>query len=140
MFVDSVASITASGKEKPQLSTMATKKKAPSKAYAFLHSSLKRNPKASFADLAEKAKKQKIKLPPVLYGKVKLDLGLVKRKPKVKKPGRPKKAAGSLLLKRGPGRPRKTESLDSIAAQIQQLQNERDRAVAALEEIRRVLS
>jgi hypothetical protein len=140
MFVDSIASITSSGTKKPPPSIMATKKKAPSKAYAFLLTALRRDHNATFADLAAKAKKQKIKLPPVLYGKVKLDLGLVKPKPKAKKRGRPKKAGGSFLLKRGPGRPRKAESLDSIAAQIQQLQSERDRAVAALEEIRRVLN
>lgn len=131
---------------------MATKKKAPSKAYAFIQSSLKRNPKASFADIAEKAKKKKLKLAPVLYGKVKLDLGLAKRKKTAKKPGRPKKSATGTVRRgpgrprkdgspprRGPGRPRKTATLDSIAAQIHQLQAERDRAVEALDRIREVL-
>ena len=61
---------------------MATKKKAPSKAYAFIQTALKRNPKAAYADIAKGAKAKRIKLAPVLYGKVKLDLGLVKRKKK----------------------------------------------------------
>ena len=117
---------------------MATKKKT-SPAYAFLHSALKRNPKAEYADLVKRAKTKRVKLAPVLYGKVKLDLGLVKRKAKKRvatKAGRPRKVIG----KRSPGRPRKIASLDSIAAQIQELQKDRDRAVAALERIKSVLA
>jgi len=122
---------------------MATKKK-PSPAYAFALAALKRNPNASFADIAKRAKAKRIKLAAILYGKAKLDLGLVKRGQGIAKkragarrrPGRPRKVLG----RRGPGRPRKLATLDSIAAQIGDLQAERDRAVEALERIRRILA
>ncbi len=122
---------------------MATKKK-PSPAYAFALSGLKRNPNVSFADLAKRAKAKRIKLAAILYGKAKLDLGLVKRGQGIAKkkaaarrgPGRPRKVLG----RRGPGRPRKLATLDSIANQIQDLQAERDHAVDALDIIRQFLA
>jgi hypothetical protein len=52
--------------------------KAPSPALEFLVDSLKRNPKAVYADLKAKADEKKLKVFPVLFGRAKLLLGLVK--------------------------------------------------------------
>ncbi len=133
---------------------MAAKKK-PSPAYAFAHAALKRNPNISYADLATRAKAKRISIAAVLYGKAKLDLGLVKRGQGIAKkkagvrrgPGRPRKASArrgpgrppKAIASRGPGRPRKLATLDSIANQIRDLQTERDQAVDALNRIRQIL-
>ena len=122
---------------------MATKKK-PSPAYAFALAALKRNPNASFADIAKRAKAKRISVVAIVYGKAKLDLGLVQRGQGIAKrkkagarrgPGRPRKVIG----RRGPGRPRKLATLDSIANQIRDLQADRDHAVDALNRIRNIL-
>lgn len=145
---------------------MAAKKK-PSPAYAFAHAALTRNPNISFADLATRAKAKRINIAAVLYGKAKLDLGLVKRGQGIAKkkagvrrgPGRPRKTSArrgpgrppkvlarrgpgrppKAIASRGPGRPRKLATLDSIANQIRDLQTERDQAVDALNRIRQIL-
>jgi hypothetical protein len=52
--------------------------KAPSPALEFLVDSLKRNPKAVYADLKAKADEKKLKVFPVMFGRAKLLLGLVK--------------------------------------------------------------
>lgn len=110
----------------------------------------------SFADLDKRAKAKRIKVVAIVYGKAKLDLGLVKRGEGIAKkkkasarrgPGRPRKVLArrgpgrprKVLGRRGPGRPRKLATLDSIAGQIRNLQDERDRAVDALDRIRMIL-
>ncbi len=113
---------------------MVKKAKSKSPAYRFLHTALSKSPDASYADLAKRAKANKIKLAPVLYGKVKLDLGLVKRKAKT-----PLTYTRPDFGKRGRGRPRKVATMDGIAAQINQLQQDRDGAIAKLESIRAIL-
>jgi hypothetical protein len=52
--------------------------KPPSPALEFLVDSLKRNPKAVYADLKAKADEKKLKVFPVMFGRAKLLLGLVK--------------------------------------------------------------
>jgi hypothetical protein len=52
--------------------------KSPSPALEFLVDALKRNPKAVYADLKAKADEKKLKVFPVMYGRAKLLLGLVK--------------------------------------------------------------
>ena len=88
---------------------MAAKKK--SKAMDYIVSYLKKNPKVEYAAVKEGAAKKRLTIHPIMYGRAKLLLGLVKagqgktKKAKAAKrgPGRPRKTA-----KRGPGRPRKT--------------------------------
>lgn len=55
---------------------MAAKK--PSPAMDFLVSALKRNPKAAYADLKQKADAKKLKLYPIMYGRAQALLGIVK--------------------------------------------------------------
>lgn len=56
--------------------------KAPSPALEFLVDALKRNPKAAYADLKAKADEKKLTVYPVMFGRAKLLLGLVKAKPR----------------------------------------------------------
>ena len=56
--------------------------KAPSPALEFLTDALKRNPKAAYADLKAKAEEKKLTVYPVMFGRAKLLLGLVKAKPR----------------------------------------------------------
>jgi len=55
---------------------MAAKK--PSPTMDFLVSALKSNPKASYADLKQKADAKKLKLYPIMYGRAQALLGIVK--------------------------------------------------------------
>ena len=73
---------------------MAAKKKAPSKEYAFVHDFLKRNPKAEFATIRDAAKKKRMTIYPIVYGRAQAALGIVKSKPRgskkaARKVGRP---------------------------------------------------
>ena len=88
---------------------MATKKK-PS-PMDLIVAALKRNKNIAYADVKAAADKKKLVIHPIMYGRAKLLLGLVKPgKKKVAKkaakrgPGRPKGSKN----KRGPGRPKKT--------------------------------
>ena len=87
---------------------MAAKKN--STAMDYIVSRLKRNPKVEYASVKKGAAKKRLTVYPIMYGRAKLLLGLVKagqgksKKAKATKrgPGRPRKTT-----KRGPGRPRK---------------------------------
>jgi len=138
---------------------MATTKKPSSLDFARAY--LRKKPKASFAEIRDAAAEKKLVLYPVSYGRAQALEGLVKvakygTKKKAKAsgrgPGRPKgsknkaKASG-----RGPGRPKgsknkprlpartRIDSIDDLVGTIKNLQQERDRAVDALEKIRNLL-
>src|SRR5687768_18567095 len=52
--------------------------KSPSPAMEFLVDSLKKNPKAAYADLKAKADEKGLKLYPIMYGRAQLTLGIAK--------------------------------------------------------------
>ncbi|MEM7204626.1 MAG: hypothetical protein AAF628_30490 [Planctomycetota bacterium] len=80
---------------------MAAKKKAG--AMDFIIAQLKKNPKAEYASIKERADKQGLPVYPIMYGRAKALLGLVKVSPR----GKGKKATARKATGRGPGRPRK---------------------------------
>lgn len=91
---------------------------------------MKKKPSAVYADASEAAKAAGIDIYPIMWGRAQVMLGRIKQKPRgqgkasmarvakdsgaapVKRgPGRPRKTeAGPAPVKRGPGRPRKTEA------------------------------
>ena len=114
---------------------MAAKKKARKKAARktagakkvtpmdFIIARLKRNKNVAYADIKKAADKKRLVVYPVMYGRAKLLLGMVKpgKKKATKQvgkrgPGRPKGSknkrgpgrARKTAVRRGPGRPRKT--------------------------------
>ena len=117
-------------------------------ALEFARRYLRRSPKATFATIRDAAKKKRITLYPISYGRALALEGLVKSKPRKKAatkkrgPGRPKGSKNK--VKRGPGRPRKTDSglgsLDNLVATITNLQKDRDQALAMIDKIRRLVN
>ena len=103
---------------------------------------LRKKPKASFAEIRDAAKKKRLTLWPISYGRAQLLEGIVtvkKERPKEpsRGPGRPKGSKN----KRGPGRPRKVgsgglDSLEALVVTVKNLHRERDQAVRLLEKIR----
>jgi hypothetical protein len=79
--------------------------KPPSPAMEFLVDSLKKNPKAAYADIKAKADEKKLKLFPIMFGRAQLMLGIVKgakrgtgkfaKASAAKRDAAPKGAAGS---------------------------------------------
>ena len=125
---------------------MAAKKKP--NALDFTRSYLRKNPKAAFAEIRDAAEKKGLVLYPVSYGRAQALEGIVK----MSKYGTSKKAKASGGPKRGPGRPKGsknkarpaarsggTGSIDDLVSTIQNLKDERDRALDAIEKIRRLL-
>ena len=124
-------------------------------ALAFARTYLRRSPKASFAQIRDAAKKKKIKLWPISYGRALALEGLVKSKPKKakkkatgKKRGRP--LGSKNKVKRGPGRPKGSKnkskstvdlsSLGGLVASLRALEKERDDALKTLAKIRELVS
>ena len=128
---------------------MAAKKK--SSAFEFVVERLKRKPKATYQEIAQAAEKKKLKIYPILYGRAQALLGIVKSRPKGKGKaakkkaarGRPPTRAAAKRGRRGPGRPRKTdsalESLDSLIGGLKDVQRDRDTLRGALEKIRNII-
>lgn len=121
---------------------MATKKKPTSLDFARAY--LRKKPKASFAEIRDAAAKKNLVLYPVSYGRAQALEGLVKvakygtkkkAKPSGRGPGRPK---GSKNKRRSPARTR-IDSIDDLVGTIKNLQQERDRALDAIEKIRNLL-
>ena len=122
-------------------SSMAADKKPTSLDFARAY--LKKSPKAAFIEIRDAAKAKGLVLYPVSYGRAQALEGLVK----VAKYGTKKKAAN--LAGRGRGRPKGSKnkrrrgdgsaSGDGLVETIQNLQDERDRAVNAIEKIRALL-
>ena len=125
---------------------MATKKTKP--GYDFIVSTLKKNKKASYSEISASAKKKGLLVYPIMYGRAKAALGLVKSKPRgqgknamAKKGKSPVAAVG----KRGPGRPRKNaaasyDSLESIVAAVKGSEQAKARYRGALEKIQAILA
>ena len=121
-----------------------TKKKAKtakgsSKAgYDLVVKMLERDKNVDYATVKAAADKKGLSIYPIVYGRAKAALGLVK----VSKRGEAKarrEAAKRSGAKRGTGRPRKGTSSDGIQAiidQIKSTERERDRAIATLTKIR----
>ncbi len=96
-----------------------TKKKSSKKpnALEFCRAYLRKKPKAPFAEIRDAAKKKRIILYPISYGRAKALEGLIKTAPygskkragkKTKRgPGRPKGSKNK--VKRGPGRPKEIQ-------------------------------
>ena len=113
-------------------------KKKPTKAFAFIQARLKSNPEASFATIRDAAAKKRIKIAPILYGRVKALLGLVPMSKYGK--GKRKAAARSKApARRGPGRPRKTAVSAGILTEIQAMHREREEMRDVLTRIRELL-
>ena len=113
----------------------------------FLIESLKKNKKASYADIKAKADEKKLKLFPIMFGRAQALLGIVKSakrgQGKMAK-ARAAKAAGT-PVKRGPGRPRKNAGtgLDGIAGILDAVRNserERSQLRGALERIQSLVA
>ncbi|KAA3636073.1 MAG: hypothetical protein DWP92_10125 [Armatimonadetes bacterium] len=113
-----------------------TAKKQPNPAFDFLVKFMKRRPKAIYADAAAAAKRSRLKIYPVMWGRAQLLLGRVKAgkgklKAKMKAAARKTKATRKKVTKkrvgrpRGPGRPRKSASREGLSvpgASVEELQ------------------
>lgn len=96
-------------------------KKNTAAGYELLVSELKKNPEADYAGLKAKAENKGLVVYPVMYGRAKASLGLVKTSPRGQGKAARRKAAASSAgsarstapAKRGPGRPRKNEQRPS---------------------------
>lgn len=134
--------------------------------FAFLVKALEANKNAVYADVKAAAEKKGLTVFPVMFGRAKLKLGLVKRgqgKAKMaaaaraagngvrRGPGRPRKnplpAMASSIVRRGPGRPRKNPlpaagfgGLDSIVAAVRGSQQDLQRYRGALERIHAIVA
>jgi hypothetical protein len=143
---------------KPAIS-MAANKSNP--AMDFLLDSLRANRDAVYKDVAAEAGKKKLKVYPIMWGRAKTLLGIVKMAPRGKgKAARAKAAAAPAAAaptapKRGPGRPRKSTkparsakaaspsfdgTIESIVAAVKSSEQSRSRYRAALERIRSIVS
>ena len=119
---------------------MATDKKPTSLDFARAY--LRKRPKATFVEIRDAAKAEDLVLYPVSFGRAQALEGLVK----VAKYGTKKRSAK--VPGRGPGRPKGSKgkrrrgaaaglsSVDGLVETIQNLQDERDRAMDAIEKIR----
>lgn len=116
-------------------------------AMDFIIAQLKKNKKASYADIRDAATKKKLTIYPIMYGRAKALLGLVpvaargskKKKTAAKRgPGRPPKVLG-----RGPGRPRKNrgdgspiDTLTDLLSGLKQQERANTELRSTLEKIR----
>ena len=128
---------------------MAAKKTKP--GYDFLYEALKGDKNAVYADVAAAAAKKGLTVYPIMWGRAKAALGLVKSKPRGQGKAAKAKAAKAISQarpagKRGPGRPRKNApaaldgTIDSIVAAVKSGEMERSRYRAALEKIHAILA
>jgi hypothetical protein len=144
--------------------------KKPSAAMEFIVDSLKRNRGAAYKDIKANADKKRLKVYPIMFGRAQALLGIVKSAPRgqgkfakakaaaaagvvlpKRGPGRPRKnplpVFGFAPPKRGPGRPRKNplpmadlSSLDGIISAVKSSQQQRERMRSALQRIQSILA
>jgi len=123
--------------------------KKPSAAMEFIVDSLKRNRGAAYKDIKANAEKKRLKVFPIMFGRAQALLGIVKSAPRGQGKFAKAKAAaaGSMLPKRGPGRPRKNplpmadlSSLDGIISAVKTSQQQKERMRSALERIQSILA
>ena len=148
--------------KKKKVGKKASKAQKKPNALDFCRAYLRRSPKATYAQIRDAAKKKRLTLYPISYGRAQALEGIVKSKPygsskKAKKtaakrgPGRPKgsknkkrgpgRPKGS-KNKRGPGRPRKSSehlALTSLVDTLKNLQRERNDAIKVLHKIRELV-
>lgn len=125
---------------------MAAKKTNP--GFDFIVAALKKNPKATYKDIAAAAAKKKLKVFPIMFGRAQAMLGIVKQAKRGKgKAAKAKaKAVKATPAKRGPGRPRKNAapaldgSLESIVAAVKSSERDKARYRGALEKIQAILT
>ena len=125
---------------------MAAKKTNP--GFDFIVAALKKNPKATYKDIAAAAAKKKLKVFPIMFGRAQAMLGIVKQAKRGKgKAAKAKaKAVKATPAKRGPGRPRKNAapvldgSLESIVAAVKTSERDKARYRGALEKIQAILA
>ena len=126
---------------------MAAKKANP--GFEFIIAALKKDPKATYKDIAAAAAKKKLKVFPIMFGRAQAMLGIVKQAKrgdgKAKK-AKAAKAAKAAPAKRGPGRPRKNAapaldgSLEGIVAAVKSSEQAKARYRGALEKIQAILA
>lgn len=119
-------------------------------AMEFLLEVLKGNRNAVYAEVAEAAAKKKLKVWPIMWGRAKAMLGLVKSAPRGQgKVARAKRAAAKSaapVVKRGPGRPRKNAAasfdgtIEGIVAAVKSSEQAKARYHAALVKIQAILA
>lgn len=125
---------------------MAAKKTNP--GFDFIVAALKKNPKATYKDIAAAAAKKKLKVFPIMFGRAQAMLGIVKQAKRGKgKAAKAKaKAVKATPAKRGPGRPRKNAapaldgSIESIVAAVKSSERDKARYRGALEKIQAILA
>lgn len=129
---------------------MAAKKANP--GFDFIIAALKKDPKATYKDIAAAAAKKKLKVFPIMFGRAQAMLGIVKQakrgdgKAKKAKAAKATKAAKAAPAKRGPGRPRKNAapaldgSLEGIVAAVKSSEQAKARYRGALEKIQAILA
>jgi hypothetical protein len=118
----------------------AAKKGAHKPGFDFIVKRLEKDPQAVYADIRAAAEKAGHTVYPIMFGRAKASLGLVKSKPRGSKKTRA--AAFPQTARRGPGRPRKAAGPASLEEVVRHLRDqERDvRAMrAALERVRGVV-
>lgn len=118
---------------------MAAKKANP--GFEFILASLKKNPKATYKEIAAAAAKKKLKVFPIMFGRAQAMLGIVKQAPRGK--GKVAKAKAS---KRGLGLSSKDAltaldgSLDGIVAAVKNSEQAKARYRSALVQIQTILA
>ncbi len=119
--------------------------KKPSPVIEFVLAALKKNPKATFGQIADAAKAKGLKVVPVVYGRARVMAGLspkkgpaAKAKAKRTAAGAAKRGPGRPPGKRGPGRPPKATASDGLENLVSRLRSA-ERLEQALREIQRIL-
>jgi len=123
---------------------MAAKKANP--GFDFIIAALKKDPKATYKDIAAAAAKKKLKVFPIMFGRAQAMLGIVKQAKRGDGKAKKAKAAKAAPAKRGPGRPRKNAapaldgSLEGIVAAVKSSEQAKARYRGALEKIQAILA
>lgn len=137
---------------------MAAKK--DTSAMDFIVEHLKKNKKASYAEVREAAESKKLTIYPIMYGRAQALIGIVKAKPRgqgkvaqakagASAPAAAPAPAAAMPKKRGPGRPPKSSyavsagidmsSFDGIISAVRSSEQAKTRYRAALEKIQAIL-
>jgi hypothetical protein len=125
---------------------MPSKNKPGPEALAFIVAALKADKNVSYKDVKERADKKGLSIFPVMYGRAKALLGMVKVSPRGQ--GRFAMAKkGIVVPKRGPGRPPKAVAsvsgatgLEGVLAAVKTNEQERVRLRITLERLQAIIS
>ena len=119
-----------------------TKKASSKPGYDFIVRKLEKDKNAVYGDIAKAAEKAGHKIYPVMFGRAKAALGLVK----VSARGQGKASAAKTTgVRRGPGRPRKVvagsngSALSTVIQTMREQESETNRLKATFEKIRELL-